>query len=121
MRSIFRDDWNEKSRLSVSFSDGTQLEFNDSSIPLLMENVFNPDRSRASTKVTLINGLVRFLVKFGPGNLPNFEVHTPTPSRRSRRTMFDFSYHKASHRLPRLDPRTQEPAALRKACSSGSR
>ena len=81
------------SRVSVSLSDGSQLELNDSSTLVLTENVLNPDGSRASTKVTLLSGLVRSLVKFGPGSPPNFEVHTPNAVASARGTMFDVSYH----------------------------
>ena len=81
------------SRVSVSLSDGSQLELNDSSTLVLTENVLNPDGSRASTKVTLLSGLVRSLVKFGPGSLPNFEVHTPNAVASARGTIFDVSYH----------------------------
>ena len=81
------------SRVSVSLSDGSQLELNDSSTLMLTENFLNPDGSRASTKVTLLNGVVRSLVKFGPGSLPNFEVHTPNAVASARGTMFDVSYH----------------------------
>ena len=81
------------SRVSISLSDGSQLELNDSSILVLTENVVNPDGSRASTKVTLLNGLVRSLVKVSPGSPPNFEVHTPNAVAAARGTMFDVSYH----------------------------
>ena len=81
------------SRVSVSLSDGSQLELNDSSTLVLTENVLNPDGSRASTKVTLLNGLVRSLVKVSPGSPPNFEVHTPNAVASARGTMFDVSYH----------------------------
>jgi ferric-dicitrate binding protein FerR (iron transport regulator) len=81
------------SRVSVSLSDGSQLELNDSSALVLTENILNPDGSRASTKVTLLSGLVRALVKIGPGSPPNFEVHTPNAVASARGTMFDVSYH----------------------------
>jgi hypothetical protein len=81
------------SRVSISLSDGSQLELNDSSALVLTENILNPDGSRASTKVTLLSGLVRALVKIGPGSPPNFEVHTPNAVASARGTMFDVSYH----------------------------
>jgi hypothetical protein len=80
-------------RVSVTLSGGSQLELNDSSTLVLTENVLNPDGSRASTKVTLLSGLVRSLVKIGPGSPPNFEVHTPNAVASARGTMFDVSYH----------------------------
>jgi len=81
------------SRITVILSDGSQLELNDSSILVLTENTLNPDGSRASTKITLLNGLVRSLVRHVPGGTPNFEVHTPNAVASARGTMFDVSYH----------------------------
>src|SRR5579863_6875269 len=66
-----------KSRMTISLTDGSQLELNDSSTLVLTEYVLNPDGSRASTKLTLLGGLVRSLVHLGPSSTPNFEVHTP--------------------------------------------
>ena len=60
---------------------------------MLTENILNPDGSRASTKVTLLKGLVRSLVKVSSGRPPNFEVHTPNAVASARVTMFDVSYH----------------------------
>ncbi len=81
------------SRMTISLSDGSQLELNESSTLVLTEYVLNPDGSRASTKITLLSGLVRSLVHFGPGSSPNFEVHTPNAVASARGTMFDVSYH----------------------------
>ena len=97
------------SRVSVSLSDGSQMEINDSSTLVMTENVLNPDGSRASTKVTLLSGLVRSLVKFGPGSRPNFEVHTPTPSLPPAAPCLMFRTTRASHRLPRPDPDIRTP------------
>ena len=79
--------------MSVSLSDGSQLELDDSSTLVLTENVLSPDGSRASTKVTPLNGPVRSLVKVSSGSPPNFEVHTPNAVAAARGTMFDVSYH----------------------------
>jgi hypothetical protein len=81
------------SRVSIGLSDGSQLELSDSSTLVLTENILNPDGSRASTKVTLLKGLVRSLVKVSSGSPPNFEVHTPNAVASARGTMFDVSYH----------------------------
>ena len=80
------------SRLTIKLSDGSQLELNDSSALVLTEDNLNPDGSRASTKVTLLTGLVRSLVHFSPSGTPNFEVHTPNAVASARGTMFDVSY-----------------------------
>jgi hypothetical protein len=81
------------SRITVILSDGSQLELNDSSTLVLTENTLNPDGSRASTKITLLTGLVRSLVRHAPGGSSNFEVHTPNAVASARGTMFDVSYH----------------------------
>jgi ferric-dicitrate binding protein FerR (iron transport regulator) len=66
------------------------LELNDSSTLVLTENILRPDGSRASTKVTLLSGLVRALVRVSAGDAPNFEVHTPNAVASARGTMFDY-------------------------------
>jgi hypothetical protein len=82
-----------KSRITISLSDGSQLELNESSTLVLTEYALNPDGSRASTKLTLLGGLVRSLVHLGPSSTPNFEVHTPNAVASARGTMFDVAYH----------------------------
>ena len=80
-------------RVTIKLSDGSQLELNESSTLVLTEDTLNPDGSRASTKVTLMSGLVRSLVHFSPSGSPNFEVHTPNAVASARGTMFDVAYH----------------------------
>jgi hypothetical protein len=82
-----------KSRMTINLTDGSQLELNESSTLVLTEYVLNPDGSRASTKITLLGGLVRSLVHLGPSSSPNFEVHTPNAVASARGTMFDVAYH----------------------------
>jgi hypothetical protein len=82
------------SSVTVVLSDGSEVELNESGILVLTENILNPDGSRASTKVTLLDGLVRSLVKVAPGHPPNFEVHTPNAVASARGTMFEVAYHK---------------------------
>jgi hypothetical protein len=79
-------------RLAIGLSDGSQLELNDSSTLVLTENILQPDGSRASTKVTLLGGLVRALVRLSVGNAPNFEVYTPSAVASARGTTFDVAY-----------------------------
>jgi hypothetical protein len=81
------------SDVTVGLSDGSEVELNESSTLVLTENILNPDGSRASTKVTLLEGLVRSLVKVAPGHPPNFEVHTPNAVASARGTMFEVAYH----------------------------
>lgn len=82
-----------KSHLTINLTDGSQLELDESGTLVLTEYVLNPDGSRASTKLTLLGGLVRSLVHLGPSSTPNFEVHTPNAVASARGTMFDVAYH----------------------------
>jgi hypothetical protein len=81
------------SRVTIKLTDGSQFELSESSTLVLTEDTLNPDGSRASTKVTLMTGLVRSLVHYAPAGTPNFEVHTPNAVASARGTMFDVSYH----------------------------
>ena len=81
------------SRVTIKLSDGSQLDLDESSNLVLTEDTLYPDGSRASTKVTLMSGLVRSLVRVNPAGAPNFEVHPPNAVASARGTMFDVSYH----------------------------
>ena len=70
----------------------SQLQLNDSSTLVLTENVLNPDGSRASSKVTLLNGLVRSLVKVSSGSPLTSRFILPNAAAWARGTMSDFSY-----------------------------
>ncbi len=77
------------SNLTITLTDGSQLELTDSSDLTLDENTLNASGARSSTKVTLLNGLVRSLVQSTPGTPPNFEVHTPNAVASARGTFYD--------------------------------
>jgi len=77
------------SNLTITLTDGSQLELTDSSDLTLDENTLNASGARASTKVTLLTGLVRSLVQSTPGTPPNFEVHTPNAVASARGTFYD--------------------------------
>lgn len=97
------------SRVTIKLSDGSQLELNESSTLVLTEDTLNPDGSRASTKVTLLGGLVQSLVHFSPAGAPNFEVHTPTGvASAPRGTVFEVSYHE-DQPLPSGAPASHSP------------
>jgi hypothetical protein len=87
-----------KSRVTIALSDGSQIELTESSTLVLTENTLNPDGSRASTKVTLLGGLVRSFVRVAAGAAPNFEVYTPNAVAAARGTKFDVSYEKGQAR-----------------------
>jgi ferric-dicitrate binding protein FerR (iron transport regulator) len=86
------------SRVTLTLSDGTQLELAESSTLVVDRNVLNPDGSRASTEVNLLGGLLHSLVRFAPGNAPNYEVHTPNAVAAARGTDYDTDYVKGTER-----------------------
>ena len=87
-----------KSGVTIGLSDGSQIELTESSTLVLTESTLNPDGSRASTKVTLLGGLVRSIVRVAAGGAPNFEVHTPNAVAAARGTKFDVAYEKGQER-----------------------
>jgi len=80
------------SNVTVALSDGSQIEVTDSSNLTIDENTLNPNGSRASTRVSLLSGMVRSLVRSTAGTPPNFEVHTPNAVASARGTSFDVDY-----------------------------
>jgi hypothetical protein len=82
------------SNVSVMLADGSQMEITDSSNLTIDQNTLNPDGSRASTRVSLLGGMVRSLVRSTPGRAPNFEVRTPNAVASARGTSYDVDYHK---------------------------
>jgi hypothetical protein len=80
------------SNVTVTLSDGSQIEVTDSSNLTIDENTLNPDGTRASTKVSLISGMVRSLVRTTPGTAPDFIVHTPNAVASARGTSYDVDY-----------------------------
>jgi len=85
-------------RVTLTLSDGSQMELTESSSLGLSENNLNPNGTRASTKVTLLGGLVRSLVRFTAGTPPNFEVHTPNAVASARGTTYDTNYQNSVNR-----------------------
>lgn len=80
------------SRVTLTLSDGTQLELAESSTLTVVQNALNPDGSRAATAINLLGGLLHSLVRFAPGNAPNYEVHTPNAVAAARGTNYDTDY-----------------------------
>ena len=85
------------SSLTVTLSDGSQIEVTDSSTLTMDENTLNASGLRASTKLSLLNGLVRSLVRTTPGTPPNFEVHTPNAVASARGTFYDVDHETGVH------------------------
>jgi ferric-dicitrate binding protein FerR (iron transport regulator) len=85
------------SNLTVTLSDNSQIEVTDSSTLTIDENTLNAHGMRASTKLSLLNGLVRSLVHSTPGTPPNFEVHTPNAVASARGTGYDVDHQTGVH------------------------
>jgi ferric-dicitrate binding protein FerR (iron transport regulator) len=85
------------SSATITLTDGSQMELTDSSNLTIDENTLNPSGSRASTKVTLFNGLLRSLVRATPGTPPNYEVHTPNAVASARGTNYDVDHETGVH------------------------
>jgi FecR protein len=79
-------------RLTVTLSDNSQLELTEGSTLLISGNLLNPNGTRAKTTVTLLDGLVRSLVRVTAGTSPNYEVHTPNAVASARGTTYDTYY-----------------------------
>ncbi len=77
------------SDVTITFTDNSQIELTDSSDLTLDQNTLNASGARASTKMTLLTGLVRSLVQTTPGTPPNYEVHTPNAVASARGTFYD--------------------------------
>lgn len=80
------------SNVTLTLTDGSQVEVTDSSDLTIDENTLNPDGTRASTKLSMVNGLIRSLVKSTPGTPPNYEVHTPNAVASARGTGYDVDH-----------------------------
>jgi ferric-dicitrate binding protein FerR (iron transport regulator) len=81
------------SNVTITLTDSSQIDVTDSSDLTIDENTLNPDGTRASTKLSLVNGLVRSLVKSTPGTPPNYEVHTPNAVASARGTGYEVDHH----------------------------
>jgi hypothetical protein len=80
------------SNVTVNLPDGSQIEVTDSSNLTIEQNTLNPDGTRASTKVSLLSGLVRSLVRTTAGTPPNYAVHTPNAVASARGTNYDVDH-----------------------------
>jgi ferric-dicitrate binding protein FerR (iron transport regulator) len=79
-------------RATITLTDNSQLELTESSSLVINQQTVGPGGGRASTRIGLLGGLVRSLVKVTPGTPPNFEVNTPNAVASARGTMYDTSF-----------------------------
>jgi ferric-dicitrate binding protein FerR (iron transport regulator) len=82
------------SSATITLSDGTQMELTDSATLTIDQDMVTSTGTRQSTKVSLLGGVVRSLVRFTPGTPPNYEVHTPNAVAAARGTSYDTQYSK---------------------------
>jgi len=85
------------SSLTITLSDKSQIEVTDSSTLTIDQNTLNAAGVRASTRLSLLTGLVRSLVSTTPGTPPNFEVHTPNAVASARGTYYDVDHETGAH------------------------
>lgn len=87
-------------KVTVTLSDGSLLEAGPSSTIVIDQQLLGAGGARASTRVSMLAGILRSVVKHSShGNPPNFEVHTPNAILAARSTMFDTSYSQGERRF----------------------
>jgi hypothetical protein len=86
------------SEVTVTLTDGTQLQLGASTALVVVANSLSVTGVRAHTRVDLLEGLLHSLVRFAPGNAPNYEVHTPNAVAAARGTNYDVDYAKGTAR-----------------------
>jgi ferric-dicitrate binding protein FerR (iron transport regulator) len=82
------------SQVTITLVDGTQLELAEASGLTMVADRLDANGQRAQTRIDLIRGLLHSLVRFAPGNAPNYEVHTPNAVAAARGTNYDTDYTK---------------------------
>jgi hypothetical protein len=80
------------SRVTITLSDGTQFELSDSTSMTVTQDQVGANGQRVETRLDLFGGLLHSLVRFAPGNAPNYEVHTPNAVAAARGTQYDTDY-----------------------------
>jgi hypothetical protein len=86
-------------KVAVTLTDGSVLEAHSSSTIVIDEQLIAPGGGRASTRVRLLKGILRSLVKHSARGNPNFEVHTPNAILAARATDFKTSYTSGQRRF----------------------
>jgi hypothetical protein len=85
-------------QVTITLDDGTQFELDESSTLVIIANRLNASVQRAETRIDLLGGLLHPLVRFAPGNAPNYEVDTPNAAAAARGTNYDTDYTKGTPR-----------------------
>ncbi|MGH7916436.1 MAG: FecR family protein [Candidatus Binataceae bacterium] len=79
-------------RATITLTDNSQLELTELSSLVIDQQILAAGGTRTSTRIGLLGGLVRSLVKVTPGTPPNFDVNTPNAVASARGTMYDTSF-----------------------------
>ena len=78
-----------KSRATITLTDSSKLELDESSSLVIDEQVVGTNTRK--TKLSLFSGLVRSFVSYTSSPTPNFEIHTPNAVASARGTEYDTS------------------------------
>lgn len=85
--------------LTITLTDGSLLKAGSTSVLVLDEQLLGSGGAVASTKIGLLAGIMRSIVRHtSTGSPPNFEVHTPNAILSVRGTKFDSAYSEGVHR-----------------------
>lgn len=85
--------------LTIALTDGSVLKAGSTSVLVIDEQLLGPGGAGASTKIGLLAGILRSIVKHtSSGNPPNFQVHTPNAILSVRGTKFDTAYSDGARR-----------------------
>jgi hypothetical protein len=85
--------------VQVTLTDGSILEVRSSSTIVVDRQLIGPGAGRTSTRIRLLKGILRSLVRHSARGNPNFEVHTPNAILAARATEFDTSYTQGQRRV----------------------
>lgn len=79
-------------RVTLTVLGNSQLQLTESSTLDLAKNTIGPNGRRTDTRVNLLGGMVRSVIRSGAGSPPNFEISTPNAIVRG--TAYDIEYRK---------------------------
>ncbi len=80
------------SQVTITLSDGAQLELAESSVMVITEERVDCPRAAARDPAGTAGRFTASLVRFAPGVAPNYEVHTPNAVAAARGTTYDTDY-----------------------------
>jgi FecR protein len=85
--------------LAITLNGGSVLKAGSASVLTIDEQLLGPDGAATSTKIGLLAGVLRSIVRHtSSGSPPNFQVHTPNAILSVRGTKFDTAYSDGARR-----------------------